>query len=279
MTKEITITQRNEQEMTHLRQLAKIANSSKKYPDMDEFTILNIMLSAKDLGISPFKALNGGFYIVKGKICMSTALMTDRIRSAGHSVKIPEWTSQKCVILAARKDNTDSIKFEYTMEDAKTAGLTGSPTWAKFPKQMLYNRAMSTIARVLFPDVIGNCYSEDEKYDIMDVHPSKRPADDEIDMIQVDSKPNLEVSDVVLFEEEDDNEPQDDISILEDKLERDGVNIMYLNDYLKFIETSKQTTLNSILKCALHPELYPKFKAQYEKEVAKKTTSKEGLVA
>ena len=43
---------------------------------------------------------------------------------------------------------------------------------------MLYNRAMSTLARTLFPDVVGNAYSEDEKYDILNVPPEKRPVED-----------------------------------------------------------------------------------------------------
>ncbi len=150
-----------------LRQLAKVALSSGKYPtDLNEATMLNIMLSARDLGIAPFKALNGGFYVVNGKISMSTALMSDRIRKEGHSVKVTEWTAEKCTIIGIRKDNGDSVKVEYTMQDAQLAGLTNSPTWKKFPKNMLYNRAMSTLARVLFSDVVGACYSEDEKEEI-----------------------------------------------------------------------------------------------------------------
>lgn len=167
-----------QQDITYLRQLCSIAAKSKAYSGVDEPTMLNIMLTANDLGISPMKALNGGFYIVNGKISMSTALMTDRIRCAGHSVKVVDWTKEKCIIIGVRKDNQDSVKVEYTMEDAQLAGLTGSPTWKKHPKAMLYNRAMSMLARVLFPDVVGNAYSEDERYDIKNVPPSKRPDED-----------------------------------------------------------------------------------------------------
>jgi hypothetical protein len=164
-------------DIEYYKSLVNIAMASTNY-NMKPEAMLNIMMTAKDLGISPLKALNGGFYLVNGKISMSTALMADRIRKEGHSIKIPEWTSEKCVIIGQRKDNGDSVKFEFTMQDAQTAGLTGSPTWKKFPKQMLYNRAMSTLARTLFPDVVGNCYSEDEKHDIMGVSPEKRPLED-----------------------------------------------------------------------------------------------------
>lgn len=166
-----------QQELDYLKHLVHIASKSGNY-GISSDTMLNIMLTAKDLGISPLKALNGGFYVVNGKISMSTALMADRIRKEGHSIRIPEWTSEKCTIIGVRKDNGDSIKFEYTIEDAKNANLTNSPTWKKFPKQMLYNRAMSTLARTLFPDVVGNAYSEDEKYDIMNIPPENRPFED-----------------------------------------------------------------------------------------------------
>lgn len=193
------------QEMDYFRALAAVASKGGT-SNMPVDVLMNIMLTAKDLGISPMKAINGGFYVVNGKIGMSTALMADRIRKEGHSIKIPEWTSQKCVIIGVRKDNGDSIKFEYTIEDAQLAGLTNSPTWKKFPKQMLYNRAMSTIARTLFSDVVGNAYSEDEKWDIMNVPPEKRPLED-IDE-EVEIKTITYPSETIIEESEKVNEEQ-----------------------------------------------------------------------
>jgi len=145
------------------------------------------------------KAINGSFYVVNGKISMSTALMSDRIRKEGHSIKIPEWTDQKCVIIGVRKDNGDSVKFEFSMEDATKAGLTNSPTWKKYPKHMLYNRAMSTLARVLFPDVVGNCYSEDEREEIKGpIKSSPSAKSEEIQVIEVP----VQIEDAELTEEQ-----------------------------------------------------------------------------
>jgi len=165
-------------ELSYMKQLCSIAERSGNYSNMKSETMLNLMLTAKDLGISPMKALNGSFYVVNGKVCMSTSIMADRIRKAGHSIKITEWTNEKCVMIGIRKDNGDSIKFEFTMEDAVRAGLNNSPTWKRYPKNMLYNRAMSTLARTLFPDVVGNAYSEDERYDIQNIPPAQRPIED-----------------------------------------------------------------------------------------------------
>lgn len=174
MTNIIKIEQEKKQ-IDHLRALARIAAESKQYASATEAQLFNLMLSAKDLGISPMKAINGGFYIVNGKVCMSTALMADRIRRYGHSIKIVEMSKDKCTIIAIRKDNNDSLKLEYTWEDATLAGLTGSLTWKKYPKNMLYNRCMSQVARILFPDVVGNSYSEEERFDIQNVPAENRP--------------------------------------------------------------------------------------------------------
>ena len=49
------------------------------------------------------------------------------------------------------------------MEEAKRAGLVKQSTpWVTFPRDMLYARALSRLARQLFPDIIGNCYVEGE---------------------------------------------------------------------------------------------------------------------
>lgn len=204
MTNNNIIKFEEKQDMSYLRDLVHIAMKSGNYAGRSAESLLNLMLTAKDLGISPMKAINNGFHIIKGNVCMSTHLMADRIRKDGHSIKIPEWTSEKCVIIGVRKDNGDSIKFEYNMEDAKRAGLaTGKPdsNWTKSPKHMLYCRAMSTIARTLFPDVIGAAYSEDEKYDIMNIPPDKRPSiDPEIETIPMDIQ--VDPSDRIITQEE-----------------------------------------------------------------------------
>lgn len=186
MTNIIKIDQEN-QKLDYIRVLARAASESKQYAGTSEAQLFNLMLSARDLGISPMKAINGGFYIVNGKVCMSTAMMADRIRKAGHSIKITEMTKEKCTIIAIRKDNGDSLKFEYTWEDASLAGLTNSPTWKRYPKNMLYNRCMSQVARILFPDVVGNSYSEEERFDIAGIPAEKRPLEDADQEIIVDS--------------------------------------------------------------------------------------------
>jgi hypothetical protein len=161
-------------DLEYFNTVCDIAYKSKCYGNIAKETMLNLCITAHDLGIPISKALNGGFHIVQGKIVMSAGLMNDMIRKAGHSLQIKK-SDDKCIIIGKRKDNGDMMHEEYSMKDAELAGLLSSPTWKKHPKNMLYSRAMTNIARALFSDVIGNAYCEDEGHEIQNIPAHKRP--------------------------------------------------------------------------------------------------------
>lgn len=234
---------REEKELLdYFKTLCREAMRSGQYGALNEASMLNLMLTAKDLGISPMKALNGGFYVLNGKICMSTAMMADRIRKEGHSIKILEWTDEKCVIIGKRRDNEDSIKFEFTMQDAARAGLVNSPTWKKYPKQMLYNRAMATLARTLFPDVVGNAYSEDEKYDITNTPPKDRP-DEAPDVIEVGNVSALEAVEIP--------ETDEPLSALKGFVSAAGKDVSRLEEFITQRAALKEKPVEQIIESAL----------------------------
>lgn len=268
--------QEQKHELEHFRGLAAIAAKSGQHNDKSPEAMLNIMLTAHDLGISPMKALNGGFYLVNGKISMSASMMADRIRKAGHSIKIPEWTREKCVIIGVRKDNNDSIKFEFTMEDAQLAGLNSSPTWKRYPKHMLYARALSTIARTLFPDVVGNAYSEEERFDIMNVPPEKRPLEEpeSDDTITVSSR-----ADATIAVEAKTSLVGTPLETLKEHLTIDNISTDYLDEYLRELSEKKKQTVEQLIESALHPQILPRFKNSYAKELAKRSQPEKEVVA
>lgn len=260
----VTKIEEKKQEVDYYRQLANIASKSGT-AGMTPEVMLNIMLTAKDLGISPMKAINGGFYVLNNKIGMSTALMADRIRKEGHSIKIPEWNSQKCVIIGVRKDNGDSVKFEFTMEDAVCADLVKGPTWKKYPKQMLYNRAMSTLARTLFPDVVGNAYSEDEKWDILDIPPEKRPMEDPEDASTIHIALPEEASELP------EAVSQSTLETLKSLLIEEDIDTEGLESYLNELSQKRGQPLEKIIAAACNPQLFDKFKSSYVAKTAQST--------
>lgn len=252
---EIQKYQNKDEDLNYFKTLTEIAQKSGGITkDMSREMMLNIMLTAKDFGISPMKALNGGFYVVKGKISMSTALMVDRIRAAGHSIKITEWTAQKCVIIGIRKDNGDSVKFEYTMEDANQAQLTGGDSWKKYPKHMLYNRCMSTIARSLFSDVVGNCYSEDERWEMSG-----------------EKDPMYEGSIPVVVACEDREtiviRPPINMEGLKQMISQEDLDLSQLEAHVNELANKHQASVEKIVESAMNPQLFEKFKVSYAKRL------------
>lgn len=152
----------SQEEFQMLQIISKNAQDSGLYAGMGQQSkILMVLLAARELGVSPMLALNGGIWNIQGKIEISARLMNGLIRRAGHSIKIIISNDTHCSLLGTRKDG-DSFETSFNMDDAIKAGLAGGNVWKKYPADMLYNRCMSRLARRLFSDVIGNAYVEGE---------------------------------------------------------------------------------------------------------------------
>lgn len=145
---------------------------TKHYQTMGEAGLFAIVQKAKSLNIHPLEALNGGLYYVQGKVGMSSEMMASLIRQQGHSIiKDPKSDNSVCILHGKRADNGDTWTVIFSMEDAKRAGLAKN-MYDKYPGIMLYNRAMSMLARQLFPDVIkGAGYTHEELMEIKQNNP------------------------------------------------------------------------------------------------------------
>ena len=146
------------------RTLCKSLLATKHYDKLQEAGIFAVVMKARSLGIHPLEALNGALYYVQGKVELSAITMAKLIRQQGHSITKDKTSDDTiCILHGRRKDNGDTWRTSFSLADAKRAGLykDGSP-WSKYPDIMCYSRALSKLARQLFPDVIGNCYVEGE---------------------------------------------------------------------------------------------------------------------
>lgn len=146
---------------------------SKHYQTMGEAGLFAIVQKAKTLNIHPLEALNGGLYYVQGKVGMGAETMNALIRQAGHSItKDPKSSEAICILHGKRINNGDTWTVSFSIEDARRAGLLKN-MYDKYPSIMLYNRAMSMLARQLFPDVIkGAGYTVEELKEIKESTPA-----------------------------------------------------------------------------------------------------------
>lgn len=128
------------------------------YAKMGDAGIFAITEKAKQIGMSPLEALNGGMYFVNGKVEMQGAAMLALIRKHGHSVVMdPKSTNTSVVMHGKRADNGDTWTVSFSIQDAKTAGIYKN-VWEKYPQDMCCWRCVSKLGRFLFSDILKGCY-------------------------------------------------------------------------------------------------------------------------
>lgn len=124
--------------------------------------VVKIMAGA-EMGISPFQAMSG-IHIIQGKPTIGAGLMASRVKASGkYNYKVSEMTDKICTIdftEAGQPIGTSS----FTIEDAKKAGTKNLD---KFPRNMLFARAMSNGVRWFCPDIYeGPVYVPEEMENI-----------------------------------------------------------------------------------------------------------------
>lgn len=154
----------SDHEMMVYHTMAEQAVSSKMYRGIGEKAgVMMIMLSARELGIPPMQALNGGINIINGKAEISARMMSALIRKAGHEIKIKQSTDEICILVGKRADTGEIEESSFSVAEAQKAGLIKpNGGWVKCPKDMCFARALSRLGRQLFSDVIGIGYVEGE---------------------------------------------------------------------------------------------------------------------
>jgi hypothetical protein len=125
--------------------------------------ILLVLLAAHDLGIPATQALSK-LHIVDGKLSMAAEMMVALVLRDGHELwGDTENSTEFAVCYGRRKGSPEITRVVFTMDDAKLAGLDQRTTWKKYPKSMLWARAVSMLCRQVFPDsVAGVSYTPDE---------------------------------------------------------------------------------------------------------------------
>ena len=125
--------------------------------------VLVIALKGRELSIPPMQALSQ-IHIVEGKPTLSAELMAALVQRAGHKLRVLETSSRKCVVEGVRADDPGHpSRVEWTIEDAKTAGVANKGPWKSYPAAMLRARAISALCRFAFADVLmGASYTPEE---------------------------------------------------------------------------------------------------------------------
>ena len=120
--------------------------------------VVKIMAGA-EMGISPFQAMSG-IHIIQGKPTIGAGLMASRVKASGkYNYTVIEMSDAVCTIEYTEKGQSIGVS-TFTIEDARKAG---TKNLERFPRNMLFARAMSNGVRWYCPDIYeGPVYVPEE---------------------------------------------------------------------------------------------------------------------
>lgn len=243
------------EDLQNTQKMCQALMQTPHYKSLGSEGIFAILQKAKALNLNPVNALNGGMYCVNGKVEMSAVMMATLIRNAGHSfTKDKRSDNTVCILHGKRKDNGDTWTESFSIADAKRAGIYKN-TWEKFPRNMLFARALSNLARQLFPDVIGGCYVEGE------TPPNEEDA--VTDWISVEQEPVVGRLDTVVDYETITSE---ELKTLESKL---AEHLDIKKSLIRWLKKNKDTENLALLPSEVYPKILARIAKVEEEHAAK----------
>ncbi len=143
--------------LSEVTALGKVFKMSGYFKDIrDEAQAVVKILYGRELGFTPIVSVMG-IHIIEGKPSLSSNLMAALIKRSGrYDYRVKEHTNTRCLI-EFREGAEILGESDFTIEDAKMAGvMRQGGGWSKYPKAMLFARALSAGMRTYCPDV-GMC--------------------------------------------------------------------------------------------------------------------------
>lgn len=163
--------------------IAKAFYESGMFTDIKSAAQAVVKIQAgQEIGIPPFASMSG-IHIIQGKPTIGAGLIASRIKGSGkYDYQVNEQTEKICSIdfYQGKKMIGNST---FTIEDAKKAGTKNID---KFPRNMLFARAISNGVKWYTPDVFAGPVYTPEEFDVVpkteDVtHENVMPTDNKAD--------------------------------------------------------------------------------------------------
>ena len=147
--------------------MAKAFVQSGYFSDTKQLAQAIVKIQAgKELGLPPVYSMQN-INLIRDRLTSSANTMAMLVKKSGrYNYRVKEHTDLKCSITFHELDGDKWIEVgesTFTMEDAKRANLVKPDSgWVKYPRAMLFSRAISQGARMYAPDAIGGIYTDEE---------------------------------------------------------------------------------------------------------------------
>ena len=135
------------------REVAQAFQASGLFPDSkSEAQAYVKVIAGQELGIGPMAAM-AGINVIQGKVTLSANLLAAQVkRHPAYNYRVKDHTNEVCRIEFFENGDPVGVS-EFTIQDAKQAGVAGGQNWRKYPKAMLFARALTQGVRWYCPDV------------------------------------------------------------------------------------------------------------------------------
>lgn len=115
--------------------------------------VIVALQAGKEAGMQPLEAINS-YYFVNGKVNIYGQMAIAQVMKAGHRIKWGVCDDKTATITIIRGDNKEEMTATFTMEMAKTRGLTSNAVYQKYPENMLKFKAFYQVANFLVPEAL-----------------------------------------------------------------------------------------------------------------------------
>lgn len=129
-----------------------------------------LMLVAQAEGQHP-ATIAQDYDIIQGKATRKTHSVLARFQQAGGKVDWHALTAEKADATFSHPQG-GSLRMEWTMDQARKAGLTGKDNWKNYPRAMLRARCIAEGVRAVYPAAIGGMLVAEEAQDMAPSAPS-----------------------------------------------------------------------------------------------------------
>jgi hypothetical protein len=121
-----------------------------------------LILAGQEMGVGPMEAVSG-ITLIQGKPTMSANLLAALVkRHPRYDYRVADHSDTTCRIEFLQDGEVSGVS-EFTLEDARKAGLGGNQTWKRYPSALLFARALTQGVRWYAPDVTSSAaYTPEE---------------------------------------------------------------------------------------------------------------------
>ncbi len=249
-----------------LEKTAKALAASKYFTDLDTVSkAITKILAGQEFGFGPFASVNG-IHIIQGKPAIGANLMAAAVKRSGkYNYRVIKLDDTVCEIKFY--ENGEEIGTStFTVEDARKAGTKNLD---KFPRNMLFARAISNGVRWFCPDALNgsSVYTPEElgaevdsEGNVVSIDEAEVIDDVTVDAVFEEAEPKVKTE---LEPERKIQVPQDDFMTLEEAC---TITDSKGRSYGELSAEALSYMSSSIGKALKNPNLSPEEKAEYQRK-------------